>query len=81
MVTDEIKAYAVEPKSLDDTRIVRLPEVKLLTGLSRSTVYERVKAGRFPKPIPLGGRSVGWLECEVRRWIFKQVETARAHDL
>ncbi|WP_298325380.1 AlpA family transcriptional regulator [Asticcacaulis sp.] len=47
------------------TRIVRLAEVRALTGLSRSTVYERIRDGQFPKSVDLGGRCVGWLESEV----------------
>lgn len=51
-------------------RILRFPDVVIKTGLSRSTVYGRIKAGDFPAPIPLGdGRAVGFLEREVHRWI------------
>ena len=42
--------------------ILRLPVVKARTGLSRSTIYQRVAEGDFPKPINLGARAVGWLE-------------------
>lgn len=56
-------------------RIVRLREVIALTGLCRSTIYEKTKPGsrsfdpRFPKPISLGQRSVGWRENEIQTWI------------
>jgi prophage regulatory protein len=46
-------------------RILRLPEVKALSGLSRSTIYVRVNERLFPRPIPLGPRMVGWRESEV----------------
>jgi prophage regulatory protein len=59
------------------TRIVRLPEVKNLTGLSTSTLYDRMKGGSFPRAIPLGGRLVGWLESDVRSWIEKRVAEIR----
>ncbi len=52
---------------------LRLSTVKTRTGLSRSTVYRRVAEGRFPSPVPLGGRSVGWLESEITNWIAQQV--------
>jgi prophage regulatory protein len=45
--------------------ILRLPSVKAHSGLSRSTIYLRVKQGLWTKPISLGGRSVGWPESEV----------------
>ena len=47
------------------TKILRLPNVKSRTGLSRSTIYLRVSEGSFPAPVSLGGRAVGWIEAEV----------------
>lgn len=43
-------------------RIVRKKELPKFTGLQRTTIDELIKVGSFPKPIPLGKRSVGWLE-------------------
>jgi len=51
-------------------RIIRLKEVMGLTGLARSTIYKYVDADTFPKPVPLGGRSVGWVEHEIQEWIL-----------
>jgi prophage regulatory protein len=45
--------------------ILRLPDVKASTGLSRSTIYLRITQGVFPKPVSLGGRAVGWPASEV----------------
>ena len=45
--------------------ILRLPTVKATTGLSRSTIYQRIADGSFPKPVSLGARAVGWPEREV----------------
>jgi prophage regulatory protein len=55
-------------------RILRLSDVKRKTGLARSTIYKYIDAGTFPKPIPLGGRSVGWLESEVHEWITTRIK-------
>jgi prophage regulatory protein len=57
--------------------ILRLRDVKARTGLSRSTIYLRMSQGLFPKPISLGGRSVGWIEAEVSEWIAYKVATSR----
>jgi prophage regulatory protein len=57
--------------------ILRLPEVKKSTGLSRSTIYLRIAEGTFPKPISLGGRAVGWLEAEVQEWLQRRIEASR----
>ena len=57
--------------------ILRLRDVKARTGLSRSTIYLRMSQGLFPKPISLGGRSVGWIEAEVAEWKAHKVATSR----
>src|SRR5687767_7914595 len=49
--------------------VLRLPEVIRRTGLRRSSIYNRITAGSFPRPVSLGGRSVGWLESEVEAQI------------
>ena len=59
------------------TTILRLPTVKARTGLSRSTIYLRVVEGRFPAPISLGGRAVGWIEAEVNDWLANRIEASR----
>lgn len=45
--------------------ILRLPDVKAATGLSRSTLYLRITHGVFTHPVSLGGRAVGWPADEV----------------
>ena len=50
-------------------RILRFPEVVARTGLSRSTIYRLRRAGRFPQPVVLGARAVGWLESVIDEWI------------
>jgi prophage regulatory protein len=57
--------------------ILRLPAVKVRTGLSRSTIYLRVSQGTFPKPVNLGARAVGWVEAEIQRWLDQQIESSR----
>ena len=50
-------------------KVLRLPSVIDRTGLSRSTIYTRVREGTFPRQIPLGPNAVGWLQEEVEGWI------------
>ena len=57
--------------------ILRLPEVKKNTGLSRSTIYLRISQGTFPKPVSLGTRAVGWLELEIQDWLQRRIEASR----
>jgi prophage regulatory protein len=57
--------------------ILRLPAVKQSTGLSRSTIYLRVAEGTFPRPVSLGGRSVGWVESEIQEWLQRRIDASR----
>ena len=57
--------------------ILRRKQVEARTGLARSTIYGHIKAGTFPRSIPLGARAVGWLESDVSDWIAERVEMAR----
>jgi prophage regulatory protein len=57
--------------------ILRLPQVKSQTGLSRSAIYQRISDGNFPKQINLGGRAVGWLAADVENWIKQRVAQSR----
>ncbi len=54
--------------------ILRLPDVKHRTGLSRSSIYLRVSQNAFPKPISLGGQAVGWVENEIEDWLSQRIE-------
>jgi prophage regulatory protein len=51
-------------------KILRLRDVKEITGLSRSTIYLEIAKGKFPKQIQLtGARSVGWHESAIIQWV------------
>lgn len=59
-------------------RMLRLPQVIARTGLSRSTIYEIINKGKFPRQVSLGPHSVGWVEREVDAWIAERIESSRA---
>jgi prophage regulatory protein len=59
------------------TEILRLPAVKARTGLSRSTIYLWVSECKFPQPISLGDRAVGWVEAEIDNWLKLQIKKSR----
>ena len=45
--------------------IWRLPQVAQFTTMSRSWIYEAVKAGNFPAPVKIGHRAIGWRRTDV----------------
>ncbi len=57
--------------------IYRLPDVKTVTGLSRSTIYALIQRGEFPSPIQLSIRAVGWQREAVEAFLARRVELTR----
>lgn len=53
----------------DEIRLIRLPEVREMTGLSRTRIYELERLGRFPRRRKLSERACAWIEGEVQDWI------------
>tara|TARA_R110002111_G_scaffold90149_2_gene140400 strand:+ start:535 stop:762 length:228 start_codon:yes stop_codon:yes gene_type:complete len=58
--------------------ILRLPTVKIRTGLSRSSIYLRMSNNEFPSSISLGGRSVGWLESDIESWLDEKILSSQS---
>jgi len=59
----------------DELRVIRISRLQVVLGLSRSTIYERIKSGSkwfdpdFPKPFKIGIYAVGWDLREVRAYV------------
>ena len=58
-------------------KIIRLKEVKLRTGLPRSTIYDLIKKKKFPSQIQISQRCVGWLESSIESWISSKIEASQ----
>jgi prophage regulatory protein len=50
-------------------RILRDAEVRDRTGLSRTTRWRLIQAGKFPAPLKLTNTAIGWRESAVAAWI------------
>jgi prophage regulatory protein len=48
--------------------ILRISDVTAKTGLSRVSIWRKVRAGQFPAPIELSTNTIGWPESEVAAW-------------
>jgi prophage regulatory protein len=55
------------------TKLLKIPEVRAKTGLSRSHLYALVQQGEFPKPVKLSERSSAWVESEVDGGIEERI--------
>ena len=67
--------------------ILRRKQVEARTGLSRSSIYARLRHNpkrpgdydpTFPKPVSVGAKAVGWIEAEVDTWIASQIQKSRS---
>lgn len=56
--------------NITSLRLLRLREVMHVVGLKKSTIYDMIKQGTFPKPIKISSRAVAWLEDAIMTWII-----------
>lgn len=49
--------------------MLRQPAVLRRTGLSRTTIWRKIRAGDFPAPKRLGPNSIGWPESVITEWL------------
>ncbi|MCS3527777.1 helix-turn-helix transcriptional regulator [Acinetobacter johnsonii] len=81
--THNIEITPTEISALPPQKIIRLKQVIALTGLSRSTIYDRINHrskrydASFPKSIKLGSTlqvgAVGWIELEIQAGIKQRI--------
>jgi prophage regulatory protein len=62
------------------SNILRWPEVQARIPFSRSHAHALAALGKFPKPIKLGPRASGWLECEINAWLADRIAQSRVDD-
>ena len=60
-----------------EIRFIRLKEVLAICGKSRSSVYDAIKKGDFPRPVKLQGRSSAWIKSEVDEWAAQCIRASR----
>ncbi len=54
-------------------RLLRLAEVESLVGAKRSTIYQLMKEGKFPKQISVSRRFAAWPESAVLQWVQDRI--------
>ena len=63
-----------EMKTQAENNLLHIDDVEYRTGLSKTTIYQRIKDGTFPEQVSTGGdyhtSRVAWLESEVTQWII-----------
>lgn len=73
-------------EALTRVTILRRKQVEARTGLSRSSIYAKLKPNpkrpgdfdpSFPHPVAVGTKAVGWIEAEIDAWLTAQIQKSR----
>ena len=59
------RTNVTKPKSVAVSRLVRLPALIQMLGLSRSSIYGHIAQGLLTSPVRLGPRASGWPTAEI----------------
>jgi len=57
-------------------RVLRMKDLQIKTGKKKSSIYQMINEGAFPRPLKLGERARGWRESEIDAWISKRERAA-----
>ncbi|MFT3974941.1 MAG: AlpA family phage regulatory protein [Amaricoccus sp.] len=61
-------------------RIIRMETVRARTGLSRSTIYRKIKEGTFPPQLRISIHGAGWRESDINSWVGNPVTWRATND-
>lgn len=59
-------------------KFLKLQQVMDKTTLCRSSIYNLIKAGDFPKNVTVMGKRKAWLESEVEDWMMSKMESVES---
>lgn len=54
---------------MENEKLLRLADVEIVVGLKKSSLYNLINEGRFPKPVKLGKRAVRWRYSDLQKFI------------
>jgi len=55
-------------------KLIRRHQLEANLGISRSTIYQMMASGEFPKPLRIGRRAVGWRVEDIEKWLEEMQE-------
>lgn len=55
-------------------RLLSIQEVKATTSLGKTSIYELIRSGKFPRAVRLSVNRVAWRASDVQGWIGRQTE-------
>ena len=73
LTTEQDINFLVIDMNYDHT-LLRRKQVEEMTTLSRSTIYDLMKKGHFPKSIAISPKTIVWRKIDIEQWIREQFE-------
>jgi prophage regulatory protein len=61
-------------------QLISIKKVAQITGLGRTSIYDRIKRRSFPQPVKLSTRWSRWSKLEIDDWVSKLVARTRSLD-
>lgn len=55
----------------------RLKQLKARLGVSGSSIWAWVKAGKFPKPVKLSENTTAWHAADIDAWAQSRIEASK----
>ena len=74
----QLRSDKASGRASERGRFLRMADTIATTGLSRATLYRRIKDDDFPKQRRLTQGCVGWWEADVLAWMEARVGSADA---
>jgi prophage regulatory protein len=56
--------------------LLREAEVEVITSLSKTTRWRKIKAGEFPAPIKISARRCAWRKSDIASWLATKTAPA-----
>jgi prophage regulatory protein len=54
-------------------KLIRLPAVIDMTGISRAHIFRLIKAAKFPRSVATGPNSRAWVLSEIQSWVADRI--------
>jgi prophage regulatory protein len=61
-----------------EDRLLPIDAVMQIAGIGKTMIYQKMRAGTFPKSCSPGGASTRWSEREVRAWLAEVLASRAA---
>lgn len=72
--------HTAQPTPPKPERMLRYPAVEILSGLKKTTIYDGIKKGTFPRPVKLSARCVAWRESDIAHWQSQRAPAMRGNE-